>query len=130
MGELVSEKYQKVAGLLMWAFTKHYHSSNQKIKSDEIRRRLALRGYKVHDAELRDIIAHVRRSNMLSPGFILSDNGGYWYSEDPKEQKEVWKSQYERALSIMQNFAHLRKLFQHHEDSQGLLLEFEKLKEE
>jgi hypothetical protein len=111
--ETISEKQQRIAGMLMHGFRVNHNSAAKKIKASLIISRLRERGCNIGDAELRDIIGHIRRNDLCSPGFILSDNGGYWYSEDRNEMELVWKSQYGRAIEIMKNFQPLHKRFKH-----------------
>lgn len=111
----------------MYSLKLNHNTPMLKIKSDVIIQKLSERNYKICDAELRLIFGHIRRNNLCAPGFILADSGGYWYSEDMNEMKTVWKTEYGRALKIMQNFAPLHKLFKHLEDEQGLVFEFKKI---
>lgn len=110
---IISDKQKRIAGLLMLSFRTNYNSSFLKIKSNAIVAKLRERGYGCTDAELREIIGHIRRNDLCSPGFILSDNGGYWYSEDEEEMQKVWQSNHGRAIEIMSNFAPLHKRFKH-----------------
>ena len=80
--EMISEKHQRIAGLLIRSFRTNYNSADTKIKSNAIIEKLRERNMGIGDAELREIIGHIRRNDLCSPGFILSDNGGYWYSEN------------------------------------------------
>lgn len=111
--ETISDKHQKIAGLLIRSFRTNYNSADNKIKSDTIIGHLKDRGYRINDAELRTIIGHIRRNDLCSPGFILSDNSGYWFSEDANDMQQVWKSQYGRAVEIMKNFQPLHRRFKH-----------------
>lgn len=111
--EMISEKQQRIAGLLIRSFRTNYNSANSKIKSGDIINKLSERGFACGDAELREIIGHIRRNDLCSPGFILSDNGGYWYSEDEQDMQRVWESNHGRAIEIMTNFAPLHKRFKH-----------------
>lgn len=111
--EMISEKHQRVAGLLIRSFRTNYNSVNHKIKSNDIIARLRERNLSIGDAELREIIGHIRRNDLCSPGFILSDNTGYWYSENEQEMQRVWESEHGRALKIMMNFQPLHKRFKH-----------------
>ena len=109
----LSPEQIRAAGLIILSMKNKYNSDKMKIKAKEIIIRLDGRGYKIHDADLRRIIGHIRRNDMCSPGFILSDNGGYWYSEETKDLKKVWETEYGRALAILKNFSPLRKRFKH-----------------
>lgn len=111
--ETISEKHQQIAGQLILGFRTNHNSAETKIKSSLIISRLRTRGYQINDAELRQIIGHIRRNDLCSPGFILSDNSGYWYSESEDDMQQVWKSQYGRAVEIMKNFQPLRRRFKH-----------------
>lgn len=111
--EIISVKHKRIAGLLMLSFRTNYNSCTNKIKSNAIIVKLRERGYSVNDAELREIIGHIRRNDLCSPGFILSDNNGYWYSENEIEMQKVWESNHGRAIEIMSNFAPLHKRFKH-----------------
>ena len=110
--EFISEKQQRIAGLLIRSFRTNYNSSATKIKSNAIIQKLRDRNFSCGDAELREIIGHIRRNDLCSPGFILSDTGGYWYSEDETEMIKVWESNYGRAIEIMTNFQPLHKMVQ------------------
>lgn len=109
----ISDKHKKIAGLLMLSFRTNYNSCERKIKSNLIIEGLRSRNYSVGDAELREIIGHIRRNDLCSPGFILSDREGYWYSENEMEMQRVWESEHGRALNIMRNFQPLHKRFKH-----------------
>ncbi len=111
--ETISEKHQQMAGMLIRGFRLNHNSAANKIKASVIIARLKDRGHSINDAELRQIIGYIRRNDLCSPGFILSDNNGYWYSDDKDEMQQVWKSQYGRALEIMKNFQPLHKRFKH-----------------
>lgn len=110
---MLNTKQQQIAGLLILSFRMNYNNYERKIKSNEIVNRLRERCYSCNDAELREIIGHIRRNDLCGPGFILSDNTGYWYSEDEKEMERVWNSNHSRALEIMNNFAPLSRRFKH-----------------
>ena len=111
--EFISEKHQRIAGLLIRSFRTNYNSEEAKIKSNLIITRLRERGFSCHDAEFRDILGHIRRHDLCAPGFILSDNCGYWYSEDEKEMQKVWESEYGRSMNHLKNFAPLHRRFKH-----------------
>ena len=111
--ETISEKHQMIAGQVIRGFITNHNGADKKIKSVDIITGLQRRGYNIGDAELRQVIGHIRRNDLCSPGFILSDNSGYWYSEDAGEMELVWKSQYGRAIEIMKNFQPLHKRFKH-----------------
>ena len=109
----LSEKQQRIARLLIVSLRTNYSASDQKIKSTEIIKAVRARGFTLHDAELRQIIGYIRRQDLCAPGFILSDGGGYWYSEDENEMQQVWASEYGRALNILHNFKPLHRRFKH-----------------
>lgn len=111
--ETISEKHQMIAGQVILGFRTNHNGADKKIKSTDILTGLRRRGYSINDAELRQVIGHIRRNDLCSPGFILSDNSGYWYSESPEDMQQVWKSQYGRAVEIMKNFQPLHKRFKH-----------------
>lgn len=113
MTEVISEKHQRIAGLLIRSFRANYNCADLKIKSNLIIVRLRERGFNINDAELREVIGHIRRNDICSPGFILSDNTGYWYSEKEEEMKKVWECEHGRALKIMLNFSPLHRRFKH-----------------
>jgi len=113
MVEQISEKHQRIAGLLMRNLKNNHGSVNTKIKAREIMAALKLRGYSVDDGELRSIIGHIRRNDLCAPGFILSDPGGYWYSENLEDMEPVLETEYGRALKIMLNFRPLRRRIRH-----------------
>jgi hypothetical protein len=107
----LSEIEHKAARIICNSFRMNYNSSRKKIKSDLLISKLKERGYDFSDSDLRRILAFIRRNNLVKPGFILSDNNGYWYSEDFNEMKKVWQSQYGRAIEIMTNFKPLHDMF-------------------
>ena len=109
----LNEDQKKVAGLIMLSMRTKYNNDKLKIKSKEMILKITDRGYKIGDAELRKIIGFIRRNDMCSPGFILADNAGYWYSEETEDLKRVWESEYGRALAILKNFSPLRRRFKH-----------------
>jgi hypothetical protein len=108
-----NEKQERAVRLLVLSFKQNHNNGNKKIKAAEIIEKLKTRNYNISDAELRQLFAFIRRHDLAAPGFILSDNEGYWYSEDEAEMQRVWKSQYNRAIEIMTNFAPLHKRFKH-----------------
>lgn len=111
--ETISDKHQIIAGQVIRGFRINHNGADKKIKSADIIAGLKRRGYIIGDAELRQIIGHIRRNDLCSPGFILSDSNGYWLSEDAIDMQQVWKSQYGRAVEIMKNFQPLHKRFKH-----------------
>lgn len=109
--DMISDKHKNIARLLIASLCTNYNSPDNKIKSNLIITRLRERGYNVGDAELREVIGFIRRNDLCSPGFILSDNGGYWYSENEEEMQTVWQSNHGRAIEIIKNFQPLYKRF-------------------
>jgi len=120
---MISEKHRRIAGLLIKSLQTNYNCSSRKIKSNEIIVKLRARGASIGDAELREIIGWIRRNDMCAPGFILSDNGGYWFSTDENEMKKVWESNHGRAIEIMTNFQPLHKRFKHLLSNQNTLFQ-------
>jgi hypothetical protein len=110
---LLSEQEQKAVAIICNSFRMNYNNAGRKIKikSAEVVKKLKERGHDLNDADLRNILAFIRRNHLLKPGFILSDNGGYWYSENLDEMKRVWESQYGRVREIMANFKPLHDMF-------------------
>jgi hypothetical protein len=121
--DMISEKHRRIAGLLIKSLQTNYNCSSRKIKSNEIIVKLRARGASIGDAELREIIGWIRRNDMCAPGFILSDNGGYWFSTDENEMKKVWESNHGRAIEIMTNFQPLHKRFKHLLSNQNTLFQ-------
>lgn len=113
VNEILSDKHQKIAGLIMHSLKLNHSTQEAKIKAESILKQIMLRGYKIGDAELRQIIGHVRRNDLCQPGFILADNGGYWYSESLDEMSAVYETEFGRALNVMQNFKPLRRRIKH-----------------
>jgi hypothetical protein len=113
VNDMISDKHRRVAHLLIISLQTNYNSSSRKIKSNEIIAKLRDREISIGDAELREIIGFIRKNDLCAPGFILSDNGGYWFSTDEAEMQRVWESNHGRALEIMTNFAPLHKRFKH-----------------
>jgi hypothetical protein len=101
--------------------TRH-NNEKCKIKSDDIVREIRNRGYAMDGGQLREIMGHIRRNDLVSPGFILSDNGGYWYSEDLKEMEKAWESELSRAKSILNNFMPLKKRVRSLNNQKGAML--------
>jgi hypothetical protein len=121
--DMISEKHIRAARLLVVSLTSNYNSAERKIKSNEIVVKLRERGFAIGDAELRQIIGYIRRNDLCAPGFILSDQGGYWFSTDENEMKKVWESNHGRAIEIMSNFAPLHKRFKHLLSNQNSLFQ-------
>lgn len=121
--DMISEKHIRAARLLVVSLTTNYNSAERKIKSNEIVVKLRERGFAIGDAELRQIIGWIRRNDLCAPGFILSDQGGYWFSTDEKEMQRVWESNHGRAIEIMSNFAPLHKRFKHLLSNQNSLFQ-------
>jgi hypothetical protein len=121
--DMISEKHIRAARLLVVSLTSNYNSAERKIKSNEIVVKLRERGFAIGDAELRQIIGYIRRNDLCAPGFILSDQGGYWFSTDEKEMQRVWESNHGRAIEIMSNFAPLHKRFKHLLSNQNSLFQ-------
>jgi hypothetical protein len=121
--DMISEKHIRAARLLVVSLTTNYNSAERKIKSNEIVVKLRERGFAIGDAELRQIIGYIRRNDLCAPGFILSDQGGYWFSTDEKEMQKVWESNHGRAIEIMSNFAPLHKRFKHLLSNQNSLFQ-------
>jgi hypothetical protein len=121
--DMISEKHIRAARLLVVSLSTNYNSAERKIKSNEIVVKLRERGFAIGDAELRQIIGYIRRNDLCAPGFILSDQGGYWFSTDEKEMQKVWESNHGRAIEIMSNFAPLHKRFKHLLSNQNSLFQ-------
>ncbi len=118
-GPTLTEMQKRIAGLLMLSFRTNYNSSKRKIKSSAILAKISARGITIGDSELRQIIGHIRRNDMLQPGFILSDNCGYWYSEDASEMERIWTAERRRAINIMANFQPLNARFKHLQNAEN-----------
>jgi hypothetical protein len=118
----LKEKEAKVVGLICKSFRLNYNNRLSKITSDSIVKKLRAKGHDINGASLRNILAYIRRNNLMQPGFILSDNLGYWYSENFEEMRRVWKSQYGRAIEIMTNFKPLHEMFTRNPKQQHLNL--------
>jgi hypothetical protein len=119
--DMISDKHIRIARLLILSLKTNYNSQDYKIKSHEVIVKLRERGFSICDAELRQIIGFIRRNDLCNPGFILSDNGGYWYSEDENEMETVWQSNHGRAIEIIKNFKPLYKRFKHLMNEQNSL---------
>ncbi len=113
---------RKIAALLIVSFRTNYNHQDLQITNDVIVRKVKERGYKFSGAKLRAILGTIRHHDMAAPGFIVSDNGGYWYTEDVAEMLEFWNSQRGRVIEIMKNVHPLYRLFKY--NPQQLLLEF------
>lgn len=90
------------------AFFQRYPGREYRIKSEYLRLKLqdiAGAPRALLDMELQNALGFMRREDMLAPGFILSDNKGYWYSEDEEEQMDTWQTQMDRATCMLKNFA-------------------------
>jgi len=99
----LSDIDKKIAGLLILSFRTNYNSAQAKIKNDTIVKKVTERGYKFSGAKLRNLLGFIRHHHLARPGFIVSDNQGYWYTEDHDELREFWESQRGRVLEIMKN---------------------------
>ncbi len=113
---------RKIAALLVKSFRLNYNSSDSKIKSDVIVRKVQERGYQFSGAKLRQLLGVIRHHSLASPGFIVSDNTGYWYTQDLEELRRFWISQRGRVIEIMKNVHPLYQLFKM--NPQQLILEF------
>lgn len=124
MGEQVNEKQMQIAGYLIRVLTRYHNNAKCKAKAPQIIIGIRNKGHAIggDGSELRDIIGIIRRSGICHPGFILSDSGGYWYSEDLEEFKRVSESSINRAKEIMRNTTELRKLIRHMEAEKNKLL--------
>ncbi len=101
---------KKIAGLLILSFRTNYNSADRKIKNDTIVKKVIERGYKFSGAKLRSLLGVIRHNHLARPGFIVSDNEGYWYTEKREELEEFWESQRGRVLEIMKNVHPLYEL--------------------
>lgn len=117
-----NETDRKIAALLVKSFRQNYNSAERKLTNDVIVRKVRERGYKFGGAKLRRLMGVIRHHNFAEPGFIVSDNEGYWYTEDLDEKKAFWASQRGRVIEIMKNVHPLYQLFKM--NPQQLLLEF------
>lgn len=120
--EILSNKQQKIAGLIMYSLKLNHSTHESKIKANDILNNIRTRGYKINDAEIRQIVGYIRRNDLCSPGFILADNGGYWYSEDLSEMAAVYETEFGRALNVMHNFKPLRRRIKHLKNQQDAIL--------
>lgn len=108
--EELNQSDKRAAGLLILSFRTNYNSAELKITNDEIVRKMRDRGYKFSGARLRKLLGHIRHRHLARPGFIVSDNQGYWYTEDHQELRDFWISQRGRVLEIMRNVHPLYEL--------------------
>jgi hypothetical protein len=92
---------RKIAALLIVSFRANYNRESLKLTSDVIVRKVKERGYLFSGAKLRAFLGTIRHHNLAAPGFIVSDNGGYWYTEDISEMRDFWESQRGRVIEIM-----------------------------
>lgn len=106
----LSDTDRRIAGLLILSFRTNYNSAEAKITNDVIVRKVRDRGYKFSGAKLRHLLGHIRHRHLARPGFIVSDNAGYWYTEDHAELLDFWRSQRGRVLEIMNNVHPLYEL--------------------
>lgn len=111
--KILTKKDQTVAGILILAFRLKYNTSSNKVNSSELIALIRIRNLPIRAAGLRKIIGHIRRNDLLAPGFLLSDTSGYWYSLDENEMQTVWLSEHRRAINILLNFKPLRRRFKH-----------------
>lgn len=111
--ELVNEKTMRVAGWIMRSLILQHNNQETKIKSDDMVKAIRNGGYRMDGAELREIIGHIRRNDLCRPGFIVSDNGGYWYTEKVEEMEKAWQTEFNRARNILKNFNPLRRRVKH-----------------
>lgn len=102
---ILNDRDLRIAKLVCNSFRLNYNGN--KIKSSEIINALAIRNIKITDASFREILGVIRENDMCYPGFIVSDNTGYWYTENIEEMKRFWDSQHGRVCSIMKNISAL-----------------------
>lgn len=100
----LSEKELAAIPIIAEGFRQRYNSADTKIKTDRMIVKLKLRGHALTGVSIRRILGFLRRAEAMQPGFILSDAGGYWYSENKDEWAECWEREYGRAMEIIQNF--------------------------
>ena len=112
----------KLVALLVKSFRTNYNSAKDKITSDVVVRKVRERGHSFSGAKFRALLGTIRSQNWTAPGFIVSDNTGYWYTEDIHEMHDFWKSQRGRVMEIMKNVHPLFKRFKI--NPQQLMLEF------
>lgn len=111
-----------VARLLIKSFKVNYNNPGAKITNDVVVKKVKERGYRFSGAKFRSILGTIRHHNLAAPGFIVSDNNGYWYTEQVSEMQDFWKSQRGRVIEIMKNVHPLYELFKMNPSQ--LLLEF------
>ena len=118
----LSETDRKLVALLVKSFRTNYNRKKLQITNDVIVRKIRERGYRFSGAKLRVLIGLIRQHNLARTGFIVSDNGGYWYTEDVSEMRDFWNSQRGRVIEIMKNVHPLYELFKMNPSQ--LVLEF------
>lgn len=118
----LSQTDRKLVALLVNSFRINYNRQEIKITSDQVVLKVRSRGYQFNGAKLRIILGIIRHHNLARPGFIVSDNRGYWYTDDMAEMRDFWESQRGRVIEIMKNVHPLYELFKM--NPAQLLLEF------
>lgn len=113
---------RKLAALLIKSFRVNYNNQATKITNDVVVRKVRERGYKFSGAKFRNLLGTIRHHDLATPGFIVSDNEGYWYTEDIQDMRTFWESQRGRVIEIMKNVHPLYERFKM--NPQQLLLEF------
>jgi len=78
---------------------------------------LSIAGCETSPQTLRAAIGHIRREDLLAPGYILSDiNAGYWLSDDKAEMSAFLDKQLNRMTNQFQNIKLLHQRIRYAKD--------------
>jgi hypothetical protein len=108
--------------VLISVFKDCYSGSDNAVKTDKLLFKLTGLNVYVSPAMLRDAIGHIRKHDMLAPGFILSDvSYGYWLSYEHHEQDDFIEKMLNRMANQFQNLQSLHKRVRHGKNTSNTL---------
>jgi hypothetical protein len=117
----LSEKHRAILKAIVTLFHERFNGPENIAQSPAIVEVLRSQGHRINDASFRGYLGIIRRHDsctkylkkyhgIIQHAFIVSNNEGYFWTEDLEEMKAFWKSQHGRVKEIMTNVKPLYKM--------------------
>ncbi len=108
MENSLKEKDIQLVEIVIGLFKSLYHGNDNAVKTGQLIFDINKTGVTASGQTLRHVIGHIRREDLLSPNYIISDvNTGYWLSSDEREMNDFIDKQMNRMTNQFQNLKRL-----------------------
>ena len=106
--EMLKKEDITLTEILIKLFKDHHTGIGCAVKTAHLLQELAVLSVSTNAKTIRNLIGHIRRHDILAPGYILSDvKAGYWLSYDTGEQSSYIDKQLNRMTNQFQNIKSL-----------------------